>query len=210
MDRMLEQKREEKVRRDKLAGLNGNRTAAPALAAGLAETAEKDAAGKSAAKKARKLAAAAAIASGKKACFDFQVGKCTRGADCTYGHFADPEALKRAQSQTRARSASPAQERGRSPGKGKGKGKGGGSQRVASVPRTDADRAKIPCVHFARGQCLAAERGGVCRFLHAVAAAVCILGQANGLCVPCFPAAVVPRKELRFSEEIGVPEILCE
>ena len=57
-------------------------------------------AGKSAAKKARKVAAAAALASGKKACFDFQVNGCLRGADCTYGHFADPEALKRAQSQT--------------------------------------------------------------------------------------------------------------
>jgi hypothetical protein len=187
---MLELRRTDKLRADQIRAL-GSKTV-PVLPVATGPTkAEKKAAAKEAA-----LAAAPATNSGattprgdkNKACFRYQVGECKNGAECSWGHFKDPEALKVAQT--------PRSPRGRSP-KGKGKGTKG---RADSPPRTDADRAKIKCRLEKLGTC---RDGSKCKFLHVLAAAVVLLNPVGG--TVAVAAASFPRVQFCDAEVFEFP-----
>ena len=187
MDNHLDELRTAKVRREKLAAMNGN-AGVPATPAAISAKAAKKAAAKAA-------KAAAAEASGtpalpatpsaadeaarkkKMACNKFQLGSCTKtSADCTYGHFKDPDALARARSQSPTGSTK-GKGRGRGADRGRSRERGGSSARSDSVPRTDADRKLIQCRYEAKGSCRA---GANCKFLHALVGAVCMLVPSDG------------------------------
>ena len=170
VDRLLRVKHEKEVRDAQLRALNGNQQpATPAKATTTKATAKASAS-------AAALPAPAVVSD--RFCYQFQGGECKRGKDCNFKHVLNAEA-KAAYEKYKADGPKTPRGRSTSPrGKGKGRGRGESKARSPSpsTPRTDADRAKIPCNFHKKGLC---TRGTECKFSHAaVPGAVALVSVA--------------------------------
>ena len=87
----------------------------------------------------------------KGLCYQFQRGNCKYGDKCKYKHDACTTAKPKGFVKEKK-------------GKGRDKGKRGGSRTPGKPdPRSPEEKAKIPCRHFAKGNC---TKGEQCPYKH--------------------------------------------